>query len=108
MWNSLHLSWQTIRRVPTSVTCVNDFTSVSGIKRNLDKFVLFPLKTSQLSDYFGIPIKGKVTYIGIIIFKYVKQQNNIHFDPIIEKKRKKNRQKRKHRGIRRDVQTFDW
>ncbi len=51
------------------IDCLNKFSLVSGLKLNLNKCELFPLKNGQFIDINGIPVKNVVTYLGIKICK---------------------------------------
>ncbi len=51
--------------------CINESPNVSGLKMNVDKSVLFPIKSCSLSDC--IPIEEKMTCLGIVICKNVEQ-----------------------------------
>lgn len=61
-------------QVSKAVTYTNEFSTVSGLKINLDKSVLFPIKPCNLLNCGGILIKEKVTYLGIIICKNAEQR----------------------------------
>lgn len=56
-----------LNQIVEAVACINAFSDVSGLKINLDKSVLFPIKSCNLSSCYGIPIKEKVTYLGVVI-----------------------------------------
>ena len=79
--------------VSKAVSCIEDFSLVSGLKMNqwmkLISQVLFPLKDCVLQEVYGIPVKEKVTYLGIVICKDSKQRSELNFNPIIEKTKKK-------------------
>ncbi|CDQ93629.1 unnamed protein product [Oncorhynchus mykiss] len=72
--------------VSKAVSCIEDFSLVLGLKININKSVLFPLKDCVLQEVYGIPIKDKVTYLGIVICKDEKQRSELNF---IEKTKKK-------------------
>lgn len=78
-----------MNEVSKAVSCIEDFSLVSGLKININKSVLFPLKDCVLQEVYGIPIKDKVTYLGIVICKDEKQRSELNFNPIIEKTKKK-------------------
>lgn len=65
------------------------FSKVSGLKINLSKSVLFPLKECDLLEINGIPVKNMFTYLGIVINKNEKVHNSSNFDPIVEQIQKK-------------------
>ncbi len=44
---------------------------------NLDKSVLFPLKDCSSSEIENIPVKHKLTYLGVIICKNEKKESVI-------------------------------
>ena len=60
------------------------FSAVSGLKINLNKSVLFPLKDSNLTEINGIPVKEKVTYLVVIIDKDKKLRSLSNLGPILE------------------------
>ena len=45
--------------VSKTVSCIEDVSLVSGLKMNISKSVLFPLKDCVLPEVYGIPIKDK-------------------------------------------------
>lgn len=57
---------------------------MSGLKMNLNKSILFPLKECDESEMNGIPVKNTVTYLGVVIDKNEKLGSNLNFDPIVE------------------------
>lgn len=75
--------------VPVIIRYIEAFTAVSGLKMNLEKSVLFPLKDCSLLQIEGIPVKHQITYLGVVICKNEKQRSQLNFDPIIEKTKKK-------------------
>lgn len=78
-----------INEVSKVVACIQDFSSVSGLKININKSVLFPLKKSNLTEVNFIPVKDKVTYLGVIIEKDRKLRSLSNFGPVIEQITKK-------------------
>ncbi len=55
--------------VESVINCIGEFSEISGLKMNTSKSVLFSLKDCRLKEIKGIPIKGTVTYLGIVICK---------------------------------------
>ncbi len=55
--------------VPKIMRYIEEFTGVSGLKINIDNTVLFPLKYCSSSEIENIPVKHKLTYLGVIICK---------------------------------------
>jgi len=43
-----------------AINCIKEFSSVSGLKMNINKSLLFPLKECNLTELHGIPIKHTV------------------------------------------------
>ena len=66
------------------IDCINEFSTVSGLKMNLSKSVLLPIKESDLSDLNGIPVKNTVTYLGVVIHKNEKDRCSLNFNPITQ------------------------
>lgn len=75
--------------VPKVVKCIETFSKVSGLKMNLSKSVLLPLRECNMSSINNIPVKSTFTYLGIVIDKNEKSRNNLNFDPIVEQITKK-------------------
>ena len=67
---------------------IEAFTAVSGLKINLDKSVLFPLKDCSSTEIEHIPVKP-LTYLGVVIRKTEKQRSQLNFEPIIERTKNK-------------------
>ncbi len=71
--------------IKKAIDCLNIFSSVSGVRLNIMKCVLFPLKICNYNNILGIPVKEMVDYLGIKICKDQKEINNLNFTPIIKK-----------------------
>jgi len=71
-----------IKRV---IDCLNSFSLVSGLKLNLNKCELFPLKNCELLDINGIPVKKVITYLGIKICKDEKERGQLNFQSVVKK-----------------------
>uniref|UniRef100_A0A3B3CA37 Reverse transcriptase domain-containing protein n=1 Tax=Oryzias melastigma TaxID=30732 RepID=A0A3B3CA37_ORYME len=70
--------------IPNAIKAIKDFSQVSGLKMNINKSVLFPLKDCDLSEINGISIKTSLTYLGIIIDKNETNRSDVNFKPITE------------------------
>lgn len=75
--------------IPEIMTYIEELTNVSGLRMNLDKSVLFPFKECSFIQIENIPVKQKLTYLGVIICKSEKLRSQLSFEPIIEKTRNK-------------------
>lgn len=71
--------------ISKAINCITEFSSVSGLKMNVNKSVLFPIKTCSLTELHGIPVKHIVTYLGVIINKDKNERSVLNFQPIINK-----------------------
>ncbi len=71
--------------VKNVIDCLNKFSLVSGLKLNLNKCELFPLKNCQFIDINGIPVKNVVTYLGIKIYKDEKERGQLNFQSVLQK-----------------------
>ncbi len=75
------------------VNCIKEFSSLSGLKMNINKSLLFPLKTCRLikkkitrCSYIPvIELYNTVTYLRVIIHKDENERNVLNFKPIINK-----------------------
>lgn len=74
--DALQLCVSNIHKVVNVVDRIQGFSSVSGLKINLNKSVLFLLKESNLTEVNHKHIKNKVTYLGVIFEK----EDKILFD----------------------------
>lgn len=68
-----------------AINCIKKFSSVSDLKMNINKSVLFPLKECNLTDLHGIPIKHTFTYLGVVIHKDEHVRSVLNFKTIIDK-----------------------
>lgn len=57
---------------------------MSGLRINLNKSVLLPIKESDQSDLDGIPVKNTVTYLGVVVDKNENDRCNLNFNPITQ------------------------
>ncbi len=67
-----------------AISCIDEFSTVSGLRMNLNKSVLLPIKESDLSDLDGIPVKNTVTYLGVVVDKNENNRCNLNFNPITQ------------------------
>ncbi len=70
--------------ISKAIECIDEFSQVSGLKMNLNKSVLLPIKGNDLSELNGIPVKNTVTYLGVHIDKNETNRCSLNFDPIIQ------------------------
>ena len=68
--------------VSKAISCIDEFSVVSGLRMNLNKSVLLPIKGNDLSDLNGIPVKRTVTYLGVVVVK--NDRCNLNFNPITQ------------------------
>ncbi len=78
-----------LHEIIKAVNCIKEFSEVSGLRMNMDKSVLFPLKKCSLTHFHNIPIKNQVTYLGVVICKDEYLRNDLNFSPIISKTNKR-------------------
>ena len=76
-------------QVPIAIHTIDLFSAASGLRLNLKKCDLFPLKNCDESLVYNISVKNKVTYLGITIVKSQTDRCSENFDLIIDKTRKK-------------------
>ncbi len=72
-----------------AIRCIEEFSAVSGLRKNLNKSVLFPVKKCDLSQLDNIPVKNSVTYLGVVIDKNVNNRCNLSYNAIIHQVNKK-------------------
>ena len=70
----------------SAIDCIQEFSSVSGLKMNHNKSILFPLKNSTLTEVNGIPVKEKFTYLGMIIEKNQSLRKISNFDHVADER----------------------
>lgn len=71
------------------ISCIGEFSAVSGLRMNLNKSVLFPIKNSDLVQLDNIPVKKSVTYLGVVIDKNADNRCELNYNPIIQQVSKK-------------------
>uniref|UniRef100_A0A3Q3AHM4 Reverse transcriptase domain-containing protein n=1 Tax=Kryptolebias marmoratus TaxID=37003 RepID=A0A3Q3AHM4_KRYMA len=76
-------------QVPIAIQTIDLFSSASGLCLNLKKCELFPIKDCNDSLIYNIPIKNKLTYLGITVMRNQKDRCFENFNIIIEKSKKK-------------------
>uniref|UniRef100_A0A8C6S964 Reverse transcriptase domain-containing protein n=1 Tax=Neogobius melanostomus TaxID=47308 RepID=A0A8C6S964_9GOBI len=69
--------------VSIAVECINEFSEVSGLRMNLNKSVLLPLKNCDDLEIHGIPVKRTITYLGVVLNSNQILRCSLNFDPII-------------------------
>ena len=71
--------------------CLNVFSQVSGLRINIKKCDLFPLKDkpADLTEICEIPVKDVVSYLGIKICKNQEERAKLNFIPLLERMGKK-------------------
>lgn len=73
-------------QVQKVLECLDDFSEMSGLCLNRKKCVLFPLRDDvSMTELGGIPVKDRVTYLGIDICKNQSDRVNNNFLPLIPK-----------------------
>uniref|UniRef100_A0A3B3TJU2 Reverse transcriptase domain-containing protein n=1 Tax=Poecilia latipinna TaxID=48699 RepID=A0A3B3TJU2_9TELE len=70
-------------QINIAIKLVNEFSSASGLKLNLSKCELLPIKTCYETEISGIPVKRKVKYLGISITKEENQRSVENFNPLV-------------------------
>lgn len=76
-------------QVPIAIKTIELFSAASGLCLNLKKCELFSLKESDTSQVCSIPIKDKITYLGITIMKNEEERCTVNFNVISDKTKKK-------------------
>ena len=71
------------------VRCIEEFSAVSGLRMNLIKSALFPIKECNLSELDNIPVKNSITYSGVVIDKNEKNRYSLNYNTIIQQVSKK-------------------
>ena len=61
------LCLQNIEQVPLALSTISKFSKVSGLKLNVKKCEILPLKDSSRSEICNISLKNTITYLGIKI-----------------------------------------
>lgn len=75
--------------MPIAIKTIELFSAASGLCLNLKKCELFSLKESDTSQICNIPIKDKITYLGITIMKNEEERCSENFNSISDKTKKK-------------------
>ena len=75
--------------MPIAIKTIEFFSAASGLCLNLKKCELFALKESDTSQVCNIPIKDKITYLGITIMKNEEERCSVKFNLIKDKTKKK-------------------
>ncbi len=70
-------------QVCKAIKVINTFSKASGLKLNISKCELLPVKNCADTIISGIPIKHKVNYVGVIIEKNQSSRLSENFDPLI-------------------------
>lgn len=70
-------------QIDMAVKLLDKFSVASGLKLNLSKCELLPIKACNEKEISGIPVKFKVKYLGVIIVKDQVIRMNENFNPII-------------------------
>lgn len=70
-------------QVGKAIKVINTFSMASGLKLNISKCELLPIKSCTDTIISGIPVKHKVKYLGIIIEKDQSSRLSGNFDPLI-------------------------
>lgn len=76
-------------QVSLAINILRLFSLASGLHLNIHKCELFSIKNCCLTNIDGIPVKDKVTYLGIVISKDMKNKCVDNFSQIMEKTKKK-------------------
>lgn len=71
-------------QVSLAINVINVFSRAPGLYLNIKKLELFSVKQSPLTSINGIPVKDKVTYLGIIVSKDMESRFVDHFSPIMD------------------------
>lgn len=70
-------------QIDEAIKVINTFSLASGLKLNISKCELLPIKNSTDTIISGIPVKHKVKYLGVIIEKDQNSRLSENFDPLI-------------------------
>lgn len=76
-------------QISFAVNQISVFSRASGLRLNLSKCELLPLKNCKSTSISNIPVKESVTYLGITINKNTSNRCPMNFNHIIEKTKKK-------------------
>uniref|UniRef100_A0A3P9LB20 Reverse transcriptase domain-containing protein n=1 Tax=Oryzias latipes TaxID=8090 RepID=A0A3P9LB20_ORYLA len=76
-------------QVSCALNLIQSFSDVSGLRLNLNKCELLPVKDCALESICNIPVKENVTYLGIIISKNNSERCSLNFTPLIDKAKKR-------------------
>ncbi|XP_051811827.1 LINE-1 reverse transcriptase homolog isoform X1 [Acanthochromis polyacanthus] len=72
-------------QVPVAINVIQSFSKASGLKLNVNKCVLLPVKNCFKNLICDIPVKDSVVYLGVTITKDLSKRNNENFTPMMEK-----------------------
>lgn len=76
-------------QVPLPISLIESFTKASGLRLNMKKRELLPIKDCDIDSISNILVKKSVPYLGIITDKNELQRCTNNFTPIVEKTKKK-------------------
>lgn len=78
-------------QVKPAIKAIEGFSKASGLCLNLNKCESFALKKNcDVTSINDIPVKEKVSYLGILVTKDQQDRYNLNFSPMIKKKQKIN------------------
>lgn len=76
-------------QAPIAIKTIESFSAAPGLCLNLNKCEIFLLKDCNIQHVANIPVKEKVTYIGITIVKNEEERCSENLSLIIDKRSKK-------------------
>ncbi len=76
-------------QISVAIDLISEFSRASGVYLNLAKCELMAIKECLGTNYYGIPLKYEIQYLGILITKDQKRRCLLNFNPIIEKTKNK-------------------
>lgn len=71
------------------IKLLDKFSLASGLRLNLSKCELFPIKYYSETEISGIPVKQRVKYLGVNIIKDENKRQIENFNPLVLLKQKK-------------------
>uniref|UniRef100_A0A669EBX3 Reverse transcriptase domain-containing protein n=1 Tax=Oreochromis niloticus TaxID=8128 RepID=A0A669EBX3_ORENI len=67
-----------LNEIPKILQIIETFSKASGLKLNLNKCEILPLKDCTISNTFNIPVKSTVKYLGVYITKNKNDLDNLN------------------------------
>lgn len=76
-------------QVKPAIKTIEGFSKASGLCLNLNRCELFALKNCDVTSINDIPVKEKVSFLGILVTKDQQDRCNLNFGTMIKKKSRK-------------------